>query len=84
MKLTVQKEVDNIVLEDRVAFNQLLRQLVVHTLNYKADLYDNHILYQQQRARNGPAEYKQYLSLLIGKSLFLACVSYFDKALETC
>lgn len=58
VKLTIQKELDNVVLEDSVGFNQLLRQLVVQALNYKADLYDNHILYQQQRAKSGPTEYK--------------------------
>lgn len=46
IKMSISKELDSIVLEDRVNFNLLLRSLVVQTLNYKADLYEKHILYQ--------------------------------------
>jgi hypothetical protein len=38
-------------------------------LVYKLDLYSQHILYQQQKARQSPADYKQYLALLAGKAL---------------
>jgi len=60
------------LVDDRVYLIQGVRTCVSASLVYKLDLYNQHLLYQQQKARQSPRDYKQYLALLAGKVLMHA------------